>query len=720
MTLSRWCKSALPLTLIVIVGATPPPVVRIEVVPTSVFVEHKSGTTSFTLEARLWTSEPGVPGERKSIISGYPLSWTTSQSWLRVTPLPGLLAQFTIDQPVQGSASVTVSAGSQTSLPATIVVAPGPTPGEDYLTAKYAADMAPQVAVTGGVRGTLGGPCGVTFSAFVTGARLGDLVAPCTTADAGWEAAVLSTDNRLAFGSGSWGQPQNIVSAGSLQQPRRTIPIAIRVVVGDNTLSTDALEQRRKEVMNFALADVEAANGVLDTTRAGIKLGIPDTATITSLGGLANPGTGQVKVTDCLGGDDLIPHDADGMVNVYYVNELQGSRGFTCTWQRWRKYPAIFIQRDKGLQTTFVHELGHALGLTVPEDGHTDIVGGTDISNVMTSGYYDRDDGGRRRFTVGQVFRMNADSASWLNWAEDPAGTLVREPWAPRVACQCGMADPAGRCPPMAADLAPPSAAVDKADAWDCVDRLRIRKAPSTEQPVAIIAGRGWRSPPEKCSPYLPGWQANHWGAVYIAFDNLTRPGDCPSSARIFFRRHRAKYIPLAEPGYRLTAVAEDVPVPELLAKPFPVHVRVFRPAGSQVLVGDNIDYATTVFGPLNRAGITLLFDVMIASCPSAGPKYGEIQVCFLTGLTGEGTLVGPNNIEIRKATASTLAHLIGQALGLDVGDPDITGNLMQHDPMVRGKKLTLGQVDRINVKLGILPVCIPSECPPVDMDVTP
>ncbi|HEX6863901.1 MAG TPA: hypothetical protein VF414_13830, partial [Thermoanaerobaculia bacterium] len=54
-------KWALPPMLLVITGATPPPISEIEIVPSAVFVYNDGqGPTSFDLEARLWTDDPAA------------------------------------------------------------------------------------------------------------------------------------------------------------------------------------------------------------------------------------------------------------------------------------------------------------------------------------------------------------------------------------------------------------------------------------------------------------------------------------------------------------------------------------------------------------------------------------------------------------------------------------------------------------------------------------
>ncbi|HEU5041534.1 MAG TPA: hypothetical protein VFT84_11960, partial [Gemmatimonadales bacterium] len=369
------------------------------------------------------------------------------------------------------------------------------------------------------------------------------------------------------------------------------------------------------------------------------------------------------------------------------------------------------------------HELGHALGVTLPRQGHTDIVGGLDITNVMTRGYDDTDPGGRRRLTVGQVFRMNSDSASWLSWATAGAGVLVREAAQPRLACQCGVADAAGRCPRVADDVARPSAAPDGTDPWDCFDLLKIKNAPAFEHPVAIMAGRSWRVPPAGCSAALPGWEANHWYGIFVGVGNVTRRGDCETSAVVFFRRHRPIFADLTQSYHSQTQVADQMVVYNLLTKPLEVRVRLYGPPLSALLFTDDVNYARTVFGPANRSGIALVFVNGGTTCPPGVPNLPDLVVCYAPWMPFEGTLDGQGRIRVGKSGVTTLAHLIGRALGLEplaAATPGYPLNIMHSAPADRGRKLTLGQVYRINARLGVLSGCNPTPCPPQDMDVGP
>jgi hypothetical protein len=187
----------------------------------------------------------------------------------------------------------------------------------------------------------------------------------------------------------------------------------------------------------------------------------------------------------------------------------------------------------------------------------------------------------------------------------------------------------------------------------------------------------------------------------------------------IFFRRHRVRFVDLSEPDFSLTQVADVLVDPGFLTSRLPVRVRLYNSTVAQEIVDLDVDHARAVFGPFNRSGISLLFDLNTTPCPQLGPQAGEIQVCYVAGMTQEGTLTAPKRIRVGKRTRTTLSHFIGRALGLAAltpPNPDLPGNIMQPAPPKRGKKLTLGQVFRINAALGVLSGCNPTPCPGLDV----
>ena len=168
---------------------------------------------------------------------------------------------------------MTVKAVSSVSDPIQVVVAPGPPSGEDFLTSTYAAGMGPNAVVVNGVRSTLGGPCGVTLFPYVAGSSLGNLVNPCSGADGGWGAAVLSKDHSLTFMSDPWTVQQDKLDAGPARALFAPIPLAVRIMVGDDDAASEAeLSAFRQDVLVTARDDIAAANGVLTDTRTGLQL----------------------------------------------------------------------------------------------------------------------------------------------------------------------------------------------------------------------------------------------------------------------------------------------------------------------------------------------------------------------------------------------------------------------------------------------------------------
>jgi hypothetical protein len=155
--------------------------------------------------------------------------------------------------------------------------------------------------------------------------------------------------------------------------------------------------------------------------------------------------------------------------------------------------------------------------------------------------------------------------------------------------------------------------------------------------------------------------------------------------------------------------------------------VHVHYPSADEETVAEDVDYARKTFGPSNRSGTDVMFDLNPEACPGGTPGPREIIACYTPGTANEGSVVSPRRIKVLlgKRTVSTLSHLMGQALGLKALAIDATGfpsNIMHSAPGDRGQKLTLGQVFRLNHFLSpaTLPSCDPGPCPSLDADVGP
>ena len=91
---------------------------------------------------------------------------------------------------------------------------------------------------------------------------------------------------------------------------------------------------------------------------------------------------------------------------------------------------------------TLAHELGHTLGLRVPYSGHTLLVEGFGSSNLMWPYESDASHAPRASYSLGQVFRINLDSRSWMRMYTTESR-------------RCDGTDGDRFCPALARDVAP-------------------------------------------------------------------------------------------------------------------------------------------------------------------------------------------------------------------------------------------------------------------------
>ncbi len=202
------------------------------------------------------------------------------------------------------------------------------------------------------------------------------------------------------------------------------------------------------EIRGFAAANLEVqrvyANGVLRANRAGIRIEF-DPATVRPMPGLVGCSTVPAP-------DNASWTPAPGRLTIYVVEQLTDlPRAVTCHNTSGDDAPdapykvILVAYHDALLASTLVHELGHALGLRWPQHVNDDGVTGFGAHNVMASvGLTDPE---RFDFTLGQVFRMVADEASWLN------ASGLRAAGLPRKACQCDGAPGPRTCPLLALAL---------------------------------------------------------------------------------------------------------------------------------------------------------------------------------------------------------------------------------------------------------------------------
>jgi len=698
-------------------------VTEIELVPSKVAVATDAiQPTTFVLEARLWS---GLPSDRSSILesAGVTLYWSVSPA--------GAGVHF-VGTPSGYHATVQVDKGTNLTIPITVKVQagglgadsqilPSGTSGDDLLEAAYTAARIPDAVVVRGLRSSADNPCAVWVApgAVRTGVT-GQVIDPCTgVGPAGGGVAVLDPAHAMEMYPMTWTSGVDKVPATS-PGAVRSIPVAVRVLIGGGP----NLATRQGNALLFAQSEVDNANVRFADNRVGIKLDVVDKQIIT-------PPGGATLVRDCAAGDVLTnTHDLSSSVpvlHVYMVDELGGLDGFTCPGidaplpADDRLQTVIYLREGAHSVTILLHEVGHALGLTLPGAGHSDDLAGFDAANVMTSGYADTDDVWRTRLTVGQALRMNADSGSWLNWAKDLGGNLLRDAAAPRAGCQCSADDLGGQCPRQVDDVARPRGGLKTTRTLYCNDVVTLPPLLPTERPLALLAGRRWRTPPGECRRDFPGHWWDDGGVNFIQAGNLTRAGKCPSWLAIFFQTHEPIFRDLAKVEEKWSDAADNwdlnfttnPPATVTLSPPTPVTVRVHYKQADETQAKFSAADADKVYSQTNRTGINLTIVLekgTFTSCPA--PLVGEFAVCYSS------------------VPGKTVAQLIGTAWGLpDLTGPETSkdafaGNAMQPAPGT-GDKLTLGQIFRIHAKLGTpgFTLCSPpsaSPCPPLDADVKP
>lgn len=258
------------------------------------------------------------------------------------------------------------------------------------------------------------------------------------------EVAVFSRDHAMVLRSVDWADAAELRQT-PLHDARIKVPITIWIV--DPT----AEQRARAEMNNANLLFKENFVGVEFVPHfepLWTKRGAPE---IIDRGVLAPIEDGEIACTKNI--EDFQGHGfyTPGRLNVYYLT-LKNTGRNCAILESPSACPADGAPRGDGNVTfigshanlaTLAHELGHAFGLRPGScAGHVDGLGGFSEDNIMVG----QGPPTRRRFTLGQAFRMNTHDDEW-------GGTMLLENKlrsGPRRACLPAYST--DRCPALGTD----------------------------------------------------------------------------------------------------------------------------------------------------------------------------------------------------------------------------------------------------------------------------
>jgi hypothetical protein len=296
--------------------------------------------------------------------------------------------------------------------------------------------------------------------AFVGTAAVGEqTVNPCSL-------SLFSADHGMVFqenrGGSQW-PPTAWPTKGaafSLQPgDRLKIPVTIFMIAPTPTnapTSGTTSPQTMADIQNMAKEEVDLANAIYETNGLGIQIDVHKYQPL-----LGTPEELTIKVGadpyDCILPPTLESNPANpdyaydsSRVSVYYVSRINfpagqtgsGVRGIQCHFwysgnalhEPAAKGPVVYVAYTRHSTTSLAHEIGHALGLN-DEDGNLGTV--NLMYNLAPDGPLGAD--ARSRLRVGQVFRTNVWTDSWINTR-----------WPPPLHRSCDVVEP---CPELGLDV---------------------------------------------------------------------------------------------------------------------------------------------------------------------------------------------------------------------------------------------------------------------------
>lgn len=380
------------------------------------------GPSSFSLQvlARDAAGEPESPGL---------VSWSASVVGAVVTP-SGTNATVTVPSASTAGDWFTIeaTAGPRKATALVRIVAAASGSNDEARDDEVPGEQA-SVALTAGKRGV---DCTYDLiSAFVSRANLGQLV-DAASACARTDAAIFSVDGRpLIAPDFGWTNGGDVVTAQGNGGP---MPVPLQLIIG---VSNDAAAAEAA-----ASAHLLTAGDMFTLARSGIAFDLPAADII------RQPLPSSERwCTDFISVQPSVPPHPNKL-NIYYIDDIVDPLGSAPWFRGYYCAPNVILVSMKwAIGSTTAHELGHALGLTAQNYGHTDGLAGFASDNVMHSAATFGEDN-RDGFSLGQLYRMHRDTRSWLNHASAPNPSSVALP------CPC---DPYGSsvCPLLSVDLRP-------------------------------------------------------------------------------------------------------------------------------------------------------------------------------------------------------------------------------------------------------------------------
>jgi hypothetical protein len=593
---------------------------------------------------------------------------------------------------------------------------------------------------------------------FLDKLELGNLTGDCDPIQA--EAAVLSVDRATAVFPEPWSISADDVDATALSTPL-SVPVAMWIALPEPT-------DEEVELAESELAVV--TNEIFKSSRTGVQFTlVGQSAQVIEAIDLVELDSDDDATCEGLDLADLfqpldpsnpsLPDTSLNLLNVVYVTSISNGgdplKGYSCVATDNRSGQLVFVSSlDNSGNGTLAHELGHTMSLLFPFDGHTHWLQDFAANNVMNY----MEDEVRDRFSLGQGYRMNLDSHSWLNHARQNPFTstaaAVRS-GGPVKLCQC---DPysVNPCPRLSLDVPSEDTYVAEGD-WNpksCNDIVRLEGSAldGVQNAAGLLSGRLWQT--DQCAAYMPGtpdlWYSQE---RELLFPNLAASGSCDSRLVLFFDDHAVKHIDLNaedEPwsygAYELLSIEvaddETCDTEECIVSNYdalrPISVNLYWKAGLEQTAKADFDAVSQWFKDL-YTGIDLQLGSTGLAPDGSGVNFCDpplsadlgtaINVYYVaeseagnfgdhrgySSCTGTGAEIGKYVVTVVSGTASAkaLAHHLGHVFGLSdvvpgssLGDlSEATSNVMWHKPADPANsaqfQLTLGQIFRMNFHIG-------------------